>query len=353
MSNPYRSAQNYQYWRRAISSVEPFALDPVTNPKFKIDRSERVATAGSCFAQHISKRLSAIGFNYFVPESDPQLSKSESERLGYGVFSARYGNIYTTRQLVQLFDEAFGERSKSEPPWLRHDGRYVDPYRPQIAPDGFSSVDEVLDERARHLASVRRVFLESDIFVFTLGLTESWASAASGDVFPVAPGVSGGEFDPVRHRFANMDVSEVTEDLERFLTALKGVNPHVKVILTVSPVPLIATYVNRHVLVSTVYSKSVLRVAAEMACRDRDWVEYFPSFEIITGNYNLGAYYENDLREVNDLGVGHAMRCFLTNYVLEGETVRAEHLSLSSTELLGQAPRDIVCDEEAIETIVI
>lgn len=354
MSSPYSGIPDHQFWRRGVSAVEPHALDPVTRTKFKIEKAQKVATAGSCFAQHISKRLSAIGFNYFTPEDGPGLDAAERRRLGYGMFSARYGNLYTSRQLLQLFQEAFGERAKSEPAWRRPDGRYVDPFRPQIHPDGYATPDEVAAARAEHLGHVRQVFADSDIFVFTLGLTESWMSASSGDVFPVAPGVSGGSFDPAAHRFHNLDVTEVVEDLEAFLAALRGVNADVKVILTVSPVPLIATYEPRHVLVSTVYSKSVLRVAAEMASRSRDWVEYFPSYEIITGNFNMGRYYEDDLREVNRNGVGHAMRCFLSNYVEGQAAAPAAPVRAATPPAPGEeAPRDIICDEEAIEAILL
>src|SRR3546814_18373073 len=62
--------------------------------------------------------------------------------------------------------------------------------------------------------------------------------------------------------------------MEQFLKRLKAINPRVKVVLTVSPVPLIATYEPAHVLCATTYSKSVLRVAATMLARGRAWVAY-------------------------------------------------------------------------------
>ncbi len=127
---------------------------------------------------------------------------------------------------------------------------------------------------------------------------------------------------------------------------LRAINPDVRMILTVSPVPLIATYENRHVLVSTTYSKSVLRVAAEMIYRNNpEWVEYFPSYEIITGNYNNSNYYERDYRGINSIGVDHAMRCFLAHFT---DPVKdAPTRAATSTNVGSMA--DIVCDEEAID----
>ena len=68
-NNPYTDAQPYQMWHRSVSRVEPHRLDPMVNPRFQIDASTRVSTAGSCFAQHIARKIQSIGFNYFVPEA--------------------------------------------------------------------------------------------------------------------------------------------------------------------------------------------------------------------------------------------------------------------------------------------
>ena len=348
ITNPYSGLPDRQFWRRAVAGIEPFLFDPVTTPRFTIGREERVATAGSCFAQHISNRLAKIGFNYFVTEDGAALPEAERRAMNYGVFSARFGNLYTTRQLLQLFQECFDGRQPAEAAWPTADGRFVDALRPQIAPGGLATEADVAAARVEHLAQVRRMFLDCDIFVFTLGLTEAWRSRIDGTVFPVAPGVSGGGFDPARHEFVNFTVADVIGDLEEFLRRLKAVNPAVKVLLTVSPVPLIATYEPRNVLVATSYSKSVLRVAAETAYRSHDWVDYFPSYEIITGNYNNGAYYEADYRGINAVGVDHAMRCFLKHYAGTGGGAQA---ATPAAVHVAAADADVVCDEEAIDQI--
>lgn len=347
-SNPYSATQPYQMWRRAVSHVEPHRLDPVTAPRFHIAKTTRVGTAGSCFAQHIARKIREIGFNYFVPEAGDGLAESERKARDFGVFSARYGNLYTVAQLDQLFEEVFDGRERYECAWQRPDGRFVDPYRPRVEPGGYASEAEVVAARREHLHAVERVFRESELFIFTLGLTEAWRSKIDGSIFPLAPGVVGDSFDPVRHEFHNFTVGEVTEGLEHFLIRLREVNPDVRVLLTVSPVPLIATFEDRHVLVSTTYSKSVLRVAAESALKRFDWVDYFPSYEIITASSTGGLYFEDDHREVSRLGVAHAMRCFVGHYV-EGANASAGDVATDSTyrEKLQQG-RDIICDEEEI-----
>lgn len=350
MVNPYSGIKDYQLWRRSVARVETHLFDPVVNPKFQIDSQLKIATAGSCFAQHISRRLQRIGFHYFVAERGEELAEDERARRNFGVFSARYGNLYTARQLLQLFEEVFEGRDPAEKAWLRKDGRFVDPYRPQIEPDGFATAEAVADARSLHLAAVRSVFLDSDVFIFTLGLTESWRSKIDGSVFPLAPGVVAGSFDPGLYEFINFHAAEVDRDLCLFLEKLKEVNPNIKVLLTVSPVPLVATYENRSVLVSTTYSKAVLRVAAEQMLPRFSWVDYFPSYEIITGSYAGGLYYENDYREVNSLGVAHAMRCFVKNYVSQPNDSTG-----SNATMLPLPPEtahyEVVCEEREIEML--
>jgi hypothetical protein len=277
MTNPYRGLNDFCFWSKAMSAPAPGHIDPAIRSD-RIESHHRVATMGSCFAQHIS----AAGLNYLVTEQAPEGMDAEAARkLGYGVFSARYGNVYTVRQAVQLFDRAFGSFEPKEAVWARGD-RFVDAFRPQIAPDGYATPGEVREAAEGHLQQVREVFTQADWIVFKLGLTEAWRSKADGAIYPTAPGVAGGAFSPDQHEFVNFTAGEVRDDLIALSTRIAGLNAKAKILLTVSPVPLIATYEKRHVLVSTTYSKAALRVAADEAERMLGNMIYFPSYEIIT-----------------------------------------------------------------------
>lgn len=203
--------------------------------------------------------------------------------------------------------------------WIEDDGRLIDPFRPQIQPGGFASLREYQIDRQKHFAAVRRAFEELDVFVFTLGLTEAWRSREDGAVYPVCPGAAGGTFDPEKHEFHNFTVEETVSDMLEFIDGLREINPTARCIITVSPVPLIATAANRHVLTATTYSKSVLQVAAEQITHAREDVVYFPSYEIITGNYSRGRYFSDNLRDVTEEGVSHVMRVFFRHFA-ETET---------------------------------
>jgi hypothetical protein len=321
-------------------------IDPVIRPRFRIARSDKIATAGSCFAQHISQALRRNGFPVLVTERPVGLKPKEAVRRQFGIYTARYGNLYTARQLLQLFDRAFRSFKPVDGSWVRPDGRLVDAFRPQVEPDGFATATELAKARTAHLQAVRRMFERLDVLIFTLGLTESWRNRADGAVYPMAPGVVAGEMDTARYEFVNFQVADVVADLRAFLTRLRAVNPGARLILTVSPVPLIATYEDRHALVATTYSKSVLRAAAEEIVRDDPAADYFPSYELITGSHTRGAYFEDDLRSVTATGVDHAMRLFLAHYLA------AETKSTLADDLAREAEQvsQIICDEDAIES---
>lgn len=347
-NNPYSGLADYQYWRRAMEQTAMKDVDLVIRSGFTLNKTDRIATSGSCFAQHISSTLHKKGFNYYVTERGEAFTSDEATRRNYGVFSARFGNIYTARQLIQLFDRAYSTYTPIDNSWLRADGKLVDPFRPQVEPDGFTSIEDLESNRAKHFSAVREMFEGLDVFVFTLGLTEAWRSRIDGAVFPLAPGVVAGEMDKNLYEFVNFTVSEVVTDMQTFVERLITVNPNAKMLLTVSPVSLIATYENRHVLVSTTYSKSALRAAAEEICQSNMMCEYFPSYEIITGNYTKGDYFEKDLRSVKPEGVEHVMRLFLRHY---SSTETLDNHNMLDAELMDENTRvsEILCDEEALD----
>lgn len=341
-----------------MSSIAPNRVHPVGEFRLKIAPSTKVATGGSCFAQHISRHLQSAGYNYYVAETGhPIIPSSVLDAHHYGTFSARFGNIYTTRQLVQLFDRAHRSFSPSEDVWIEADGRVLDPFRPTIQPRGFASEEEMRADRDQHLRCVREMFRSLEVFIFTLGLTECWRSRNDGAVFPICPGVEGGAFDPSRHEFYNMGVEDVASDLSAFVHRLREVNPSAEILLTVSPVPLVATASpGEHVLSATVYSKSVLRVAAEMARKSYENVHYFPSYEIITGAFSRGDYFGADLRSVTEVGVSHVMRCFfdsvgavnqrptaLTSAVARGAPASTEFSTVAASVI------EVECDEVALD----
>ena len=347
---PYKDLPGSCFWKTAHVAENVFEIDPVVEGLFKISPADKIATAGSCFAQHIANHLQASGFRYFVTEAaHPILNANVAREFNYGVFSARYGNVYTAAQLRQLFDRAFGRFQPADEMWTSADGQFRDPFRPAIQPGGFSSIEEFRRDRQQHFAAVRRIFLESDVFVFTLGLTECWRSSVDGAAYPLCPGVSAGVFDPARHGFVNYSVAEIIADMSYVIGETRKLNAAMKFILTVSPVPLVATAERRSVIQSTVLSKSVLRVAADTLSRMFPDVAYFPSYEIITMPAARGRYFGPDCRVVTPRGVKHVMNLFLKHYTAETAAGAAPDAGPALDLDAVEAQLAAICDETLIE----
>lgn len=341
-NHPYRLQPPRAFWRQSVSGLHCLDVSDWYRKKFPIDGLS-VATAGSCFAQHIGQQLRKSGFGFLDAEPAPSfLSAERHSEFGYGVYSARYGNVYTTRQLLQLAQRAFGEFDPVERYWT-HGSGVVDPFRPAIEPQPFSSAAEVDAQREFHLDRVRTLLSTANLLVYTMGLTEAWSSVEDGAVFPVAPGTAGGVFDATRHRLINLSYPDIITDLEHFLELVHRVNPTLKVILTVSPVPLLATATKDHVIVATSYSKATLRAAAGDLCSRYAFVDYFPSYEIISSHVMRGQFYEPDLRNVSRYGVEHVMSHFFSQHVPPVAAVAA-NLPPSADD----DEDDIICEEELL-----
>ncbi|SMX35807.1 GSCFA domain-containing protein [Maliponia aquimaris] len=345
---PYSDLPPQAFWRSCRETAD-FRLDALYAPRVRLTPGMRLATAGSCFAQNIATHVRASSLHLVEAEPAPALMPPEvARRYGYGLFSARYGNVYTARQLRQLLEDAEDAALHEEAFWTRPDGRWIDALRPNVEPEGFASLEEACAFRRDHLRRVRAMFDAMDVFVFTLGLTECWADRATGRVFPVAPGVLGGSYDPARHVFVNQGIAEVHEDLTEAIARMRRWAPGLKVLLTVSPVPLTATASGQHVLTATTLSKSVLRaVAGDLAARDPD-IDYVPSYEIITGTPFRSRFYNDNLRTVTAEGVQTVMSVFFGAHPALGGVPRPDNLHALPAARLDEDGGDI-CEEALLD----
>lgn len=339
-SNPYIFQPERAFWRESVGNRHYQDIEELWQP-MPLSKSDRIATAGSCFSQHMGSNLAIRGARWMNMEPAPPLFNSDAEarKWGFNVFSCRYGNIYTTRQLIQLFEESHGDRIPNELVWEKN-GRYFDALRPSLEPIGQEYPESVLSLRKIHLSAVRRMFAELDVFVFTLGLTEGWESVSDGTMFPMAPGTAAGNYDPEKYKFHNLRHAEILSDLKTFREKLLVINPKARILLTVSPVPLAATASDKHVMVATAFSKSVLRAVAGELAEDYSDIYYFPSYEIINSHPSRGMFFEPDLRNVNPFGVNFVMKQFFTGHLAK------EFCGANSKDPAEET--DLVCDEEGL-----
>lgn len=69
--NPYTGLPAERFWRKVVTNVPPFAVNPHPKDTFVIGPTDKVATGGSCFAQRVAEAVRGAGFNYYLTEPPP------------------------------------------------------------------------------------------------------------------------------------------------------------------------------------------------------------------------------------------------------------------------------------------
>jgi hypothetical protein len=305
-------AQSAIYWPDPTRPKQPRSLFdemPFATRHPILDQQTPIGSAGSCFAMEIAHRLQADGFNYVITEPAP------TEPHGYSNACARWGIIFNTPSFRQLVEFAFAGRPPSRLLWSLPpvDGKIElrDPFREDVS---FSSLEQFEADSKSHQAAVREALLRCKVFVLTLGVNEVWRLKSDGSVFSRAPWRLASNL--VESRV--MTVEDNLRELQSMLDLWRRHNPEIKFVVSVSPVPLHATFRadDCHVITANAHSKATLRVVAEEFARNNRDVFYFPSYEVVM--YCTKDAWHNDQRHVSRKAVERVMTLFKKMFVASG-----------------------------------
>ncbi|MBK1706875.1 GSCFA domain-containing protein [Halochromatium glycolicum] len=269
--------------------LNPDHLLPDPTPLF--DKNTPIGSMGSCFAREIKSHLQESGYNY--------VHYGEGPRAAHG--SAPWERVYNTACIRQEVERAFGLFDPD--PVADSEGRMHDLHRMKTV---FNSSEEATATIAQYKQQARAALMDSDVFIITLGLSEVWYDQKTNRVFAQVPPKSA--YVAERHAFRLLTPDENVVNVRTAIELLRQHNPHVQVILTVSPVPLRATFFNRSVVVSNHVSKSTLLYTAHAITQELDGVHYFPSYEIT--HHLVEEPFDWDSRHVTKAAVDMIMDLF-------------------------------------------
>ncbi len=237
----------------SVDAVEDWVIDGWRPQEFQIDETSRITAFGSCFAEHISNWLAKRNYSILTKNTD---SKAYVVTCGEGMV-----NSFVIRQ---QFEWAFEGKVFEENLWHGYDA------------NSFGYDEEVRQQTAS-------IFNNTDVFILTFGLSEVWYDEVTGGVFWRSIPME--KYDASRHKFRVSSVEENRENILEIYRLIRKHRPGAKIIVTLSPVPLIATFRPVSCISANSVSKSVLRVAIDEALRtvvDEGIMHYWPSYEIIT-----------------------------------------------------------------------
>jgi hypothetical protein len=270
---------------RQEDALEAFILQGWAPASPFIDKSTAITAFGSCFAANISRYLAERDYNVLSRDLD---LRAHIIRFGEGMV-----NSFAIRQQLEW---ALAGRAFPAGLWIDQDK--------QVA-----AVDPAIRDETR------QIILRTDVFVITLGLSEIWYDKLTGEAFWRA--IPASLFDPERHGFRVSTVEENFGNIVASIELIQRARPGARVVLTLSPVPLMATFRPISCITASAVSKAILRVALDEAMTlKKEGVYYFPSYEMVTAGFVDP--YKDDNRHPRGEIVERVMGVFERNYCLGG-----------------------------------
>ena len=258
----------------------------------------KIGTIGSCFAQEIKRRLNNNGYKHVRDE---------------------WGVVYSPQTIRQIIQYSFEPNTWTpvEQFWIE-DNNFFQPYRKANDHSGPAFLGNSTLEAQRslglHYERSRNLLKDIDVMIITLGLTELMRNKEDKCAFDLYPWDE--VYKPEIHEFWSLTYDEVKFELDTIASLFNKHNPKAKIILSVSPVPLGATF--RDYLgpyIATSFSKSILHAATFQVTEENKNIYYMPSYEIARSNPVKN--YKEDGRHVNAECINSIMEAFRKLYVKE------------------------------------
>lgn len=284
--------------RRRFESGDFFHINH--KPKFQIAADEAIFTVGSCFARNVEGVLSARGMTLTLEGHgiEPKYYERYDPATGIGGGVAKgvsrsAFNKYTAASISHELRRVLkGETYQDQGLVELAEDRWFDPHASGL--DHLSKA-VALENRAKIDTAVATV-KSADVTFITLGLTEGWIDLETGLAMNRHPGVAALKSHGARFQFVDHGFSAILKEMHDTIAVIREeANPAMKFIVTVSPVPLGATWRPVDVVTANSASKSTLRAVAEELYRTYDFVDYFPSYEIATNSPRQKAWKEDQL----------------------------------------------------------
>ena len=152
--------------------------------------------------------------------------------------SARFDRVFNSSSLLQEFkryEDDFEEPYLWE---LNQDKKnfFLNPFRKNLC---YNNINEIKNKIIEHRFNVKKIVDTSDILILTLGQSEIVRCRKTNFVFAQVPPAQ--IYDIDLHSYELLNENQNLENLNKIITILKR-NIALKIILTVSPIPLRATY---------------------------------------------------------------------------------------------------------------
>ncbi len=235
--------------------VDEYVMKGWNPPERFVTEATPIVAFGSCFATNISNYLHNRGYNVLTKRDN----KAYVTQMGDGMVN--------TFAILQQFEWAWLNKHPAVDIW-----------------QGKKGEEYGYDENIR--LQTKELFDQAELFIITLGLSELWYDEPTGEVFWRA--VPADAYDPARHKFRTASHAETLANLRSIYGLIQRFRPNAKVLFSVSPIPLTATFRAVSCMTADAVSKATLRSALDeflLTHQDEGKLFYFPSYEAVTRIY--------------------------------------------------------------------
>ena len=232
---------------------------PPYRAPFQLTHADPLLLVGSCFTEHIGKRLVEGKFQTLVNPN---------------------GIVYNPVSIAVTTNLRFVDTSRVQ---KRTGGSFYhwDYHGSFSHPDEATFRKNI--ERARQTTAA---FLEKTNYLFlTLGTAQVFALKETGQIVANNHKAPADWFEERR-----LSVAETVDTLAKAIEALRAKRPAVQVVLSVSPVRHM-----RNGFVENQRSKAVLLLACADLCAQFDFVHYFPAYEVLLDELRDYRFYADDM----------------------------------------------------------
>src|SRR6266487_3968593 len=283
---------------------------PKIDPKFTLRTDDKFYAIGSCFARGLERALA--NQKIAVESAAPEFAKLKP--VAKGSTGLGFINKYNTFSILNELRWALEPAAVFPVESIVQvtESTWSDPHtNPTLELAGF---EETL-ERRWLMRNVTKRIINCRAVILTLGLVEVWRDIEADVYLNHTPAPSLLRTQRQRYEFHLTSFAQNWANLEAIHILLSRYgHPDLRIVVTVSPVPLLNTFSTMDIVVANTYAKSVLRTVAQEWAATHENVDYFPSYEIVL-NSDRAATWEPDLRHVKGAGAQHIMELFVRHYL--------------------------------------
>ncbi len=142
-----------------------------------------------------------------------------------------------------------------------------------------------------------QIIRNSDVFILTLGVAPAFFDRTTGAFVLPRPSALNSRVLAEKYLFRTTTVKENVDNVLYLIEFIRSISPDMKIIVTVSPVPLLASFEYESAVQADCLSKSTMRLVAHEVVNGSNIsnILYWPSFEVFRwAGSNASDYYAAD-----------------------------------------------------------